>query len=647
MKQQFHPFSRRLMRSIILVMLITMAITSSLIFLLSANGTVTLLKDHYYDILSMVSERASGMFQVVETSSANNVDEIGKHLSDPDQVTEAMVNELRLNPHIIGCGMGFIPNYYPKKGYWFEPYVKRLDDGSIDVKQIGSESHDYFNLEWFQQGIASENGYWTEPYFDESGAGNMICSYALPVLDTAGRAAGAFGADMSLSWLTERISDITSRSGQLGFSNDSLAFSLPAYCFILSRKGDYIVHPDPLRILQDNYFNHTGGKDKDKYISIGQEMMEGRSNVKIAEVDGIKSYVFYGPLQDTGWSMGIVVPFENIWKPGKILGLVILLLLALGLLVASLLIRSSIRRTAKPLKYLALSAEQVAQGHFDTPLPKLRYNDEIHQLRDSFEHMQKSLASYVDELKDATARQASIEQELDIARNIQMAMLPKDDSVAHERLDISGRLTPAKAVGGDLYDFFIKEDKLFFCIGDVSGKGVPASLVMSIIGAMFRTLSNSKGSPAAIMRELNDSMCSRNTSMMFVTLFIGILEISSGKLVYCNAGHNAPVATGPDVKELDVKPNIAIGIAPGWDYADQRVTVKPGTSVLLYTDGLTEAENQSHELFGMERLMKAAEDAKDCRTAAESIDLVSSSVHSFVDGAEQSDDLTLLVIRYS
>lgn len=134
--------------------------------------------------------------------------------------------------------------------------------------------------------------------------------------------------------------------------------------------------------------------------------------------------------------------------------------------------------------------------------------------------------------------------------------------------------------------------------------------------------------------------------MMFVTFFIGILDISSGKLVYCNAGHNAPVAIGDDAKELEVKPNIAIGISPSWDYADQRVTVKPGTSVLLYTDGLTEAENQSHELFGMERLMKTAEDAKGCRTASETIDLASCSVHAFVDGAEQSDDLTLLVIRY-
>ncbi|MBR7026093.1 MAG: SpoIIE family protein phosphatase [Bacteroidales bacterium] len=647
MKQKFHPFSRRLMRRIIIVMLITMAITSFLIFLFSASGTVTMLKDHYGDVLNMASERTAGMIRVVEISSVNNIDEISKHLSDPDQVAASLESELRLNPHIVGCGIGFIPDYYPQKGHWFEPYVTRLKDGTIEVKQIGSKSHDYLNQEWFQKGMVSKDGYWSEPYFDESGAVGMICTYCLPVTDADGNVVGAFGADMSLSWLTDRIQEVTLKSEQFGFTGSSQEFDNLAYSFILSGKGDYIVHPDPARILHDNYFNHNGGKNNDKYIQIGQDMMEGKSDVKIADFDGIRSYVFYAPLHNTGWSMGIVVPFENIWGPGKVLGLIILLLLALGLLAAFFLIRNAIRRTSKPLMHLARSAEQVAQGHFDTPLPELRYYDEIHQLRDSFEHMQHALANYIDELKDATAQQASIEQELDIARKIQMAMLPADFSPEQGRddIDISGRLTPAKAVGGDIYDYFIKDDKLFFCIGDVSGKGVPASLVMSITGAMFRTLANSNDSPAAIMKELNDNMSKRNQSMMFVTLFIGILDIANGELSYCNAGHNAPVIVGSVVRVLDVKPNIAIGISQGWEYVQQTTTLNPGSSLLLYTDGLTEAENQSHELFGIERLLKAAEGASDCQSATAIIDEISAVVHTFVAGAEQSDDLTMLVIR--
>ncbi|MBP5302555.1 MAG: SpoIIE family protein phosphatase, partial [Bacteroidales bacterium] len=468
-----------------------------------------------------------------------------------------------------------------------------------------------------------------------------------PVTDADGNVVGAFGADMSLSWLTDRLQEVTFKSEQFGFIGSSQEFDNLAYSFILSGKGDYIVHPDPARILHDNYFNHNGGKDNDRYIQIGQEMMEGKSDVKIADFDGLRSYVFYAPLHNTGWSMGIVVPFENIWGPGKVLGLIILPLLALWLLAAFFLIRNAIQRTSKPLMHLARSAEQVAQGHFDTPLPELRYYDEIHQLRDSFEHMQHALANYIDELKDATAQQASIEQELDIARKIQMAMLPAEITPEQGRddIDLSGRLTPAKAVGGDIYDYFIKDDKLFFCIGDVSGKGVPASLVMSITGAMFRTLANSNDSPAEIMKELNDNMCKRNQSMMFVTFFIGILNLADGKLVYCNAGHNAPVLIGAAAKALAVKPNIAIGINQGWKYVQQEATLKPGSSLLLYTDGLTEAENQSHELFGIERLLKVASGASDCQSASAIIDKITSAVHTFVAGAEQSDDLTMLVIR--
>ena len=648
MNQKFHSFSRRLLIRIILVMLIIMSFTSSLIFLFSASGTVALLRDHYSGTLNIVNERALGMFSVVETSATNNIDEVRKHLSDPEQVVAALESELRLNPHIVGCGIGFIPDYYPRKGHWFEPYVTWLNDGTIDVKQIGSESHDYFNQEWYQQGIASEGGYWTEPYFDDMGAGDMICSYVLPVRDKAGKLVGAFGSDMSLSWLTERIQQVTFQSEEFGLFSDPSYFDHPAYSFILSRRGDYIVHPDPQRILKDNFFNHVGGKNNDQYVQIGQEMMEGKSDIKIAFVDGIRSYVFYAPMQDTGWSMGIVVPVENIWGPGKILGTVILILLGIGLLAAFLLIRSAIRRTTKPLKYLARSAEQVSKGHFDTPLPKLRYYDEIHQLRDSFEHMQISLSTYVDELKEATAREASIGQELEIARTIQMAMLPNEalTEPGSESIDIYGQLTPAKAVGGDIYDYFIKDDKLFFCIGDVSGKGVPASLVMCITGALFRTLANNSDNPAEIMKRINNSMCNRNRSLMFVTFFIGILNLADGKLVYCNAGHNAPIHIGSAVKALDVKPNIAIGVTPDWKYAQQEATLKPGSSLLLYTDGVTEAENPAHELFGIGRLLETVGKADDSHTSADIIDNVVKDVQSFVDGAEQSDDLTMLAIRY-
>ena len=645
MKKKFHSFAGRLTRRVIVMMLIVMTFTSGLVFLFAAGSILSMMTDHYQDILSLTSERTEGMLRLVEVSSANNVDEISKHLAYPDQVLQSLESELRLNPHIVGCAVAFEQNYYPQKGLWYEPYARWTADGSIEMLQIGGPDHDYFMREWYLKGITSETGYWSEPYYDEAGARTMLCSYVLPVKEKEGDIAGVFGADVSLSWLTEQVKNLDLNAVKGGIV--SLAASdtdHATYAFILSRNGDYLVHPDPNRILSDNFFKHDGDE---RYQKVGRAMLAGESGRGVAEVDGVRTYVFYAPLLHSGWSMAIVIPVENIMAPGLYLGLLIISLLVLGLLVAFILFRSAIRRTARPLKFLVRSTEEVAKGHFDTPLPQLRFYDEIHQLRDSFEHMQHSLTSYVNELTEVTTREAAIGRELDIARNIQMSMLPTQEPLGRKEIDIFGTLTPAKAVGGDLYDYFIRDNQLYFCIGDVSGKGVPAAMVMAVTSALFRSLSDGESSPAQVLSGLNENQSNRNDSLMFVTLFFGVLDLSNGKLRYCNAGHDAPLVIGPDgsVEMLAVESNLAVGVMPGWEFVEQEVTLKPGSLLFLYTDGLTEAENPVHELFGMDRILEEAR--KDNKQSpAEFVSSMKAAVHTFVDGAEPSDDLTMLAIRY-
>jgi sigma-B regulation protein RsbU (phosphoserine phosphatase) len=454
---------------------------------------------------------------------------------------------------------------------------------------------------------------------------------------------------MSLTGLTERVKEFNLGGGISHLSLFSRTLldkeELNAYCFILSRNGEYLVHPDPNRILHDNFFNHRNSKNNTSYEMIGTKMLAGEHGSGVAEIDGIKSMVFYSTLKHTGWSAAVVVSLRSIILPGIMLGIFILLLQGLGLLVAALFFRRAIERTTKPLKYLVHSTEEVAKGHFDTELPKLTYYDEIHQLRDSFENMQKSLTKYVNELTEATSKQAAIESELHIAGDIQNSMLPK---TLPERvdMDIFASLTPAKTVGGDLYDYFIKDHQLFFCIGDVSGKGVPAAMVMTVTSTLFRSLAAKENQPAVIMDNLNNSLATNNDSLMFVTLFFGILD-QSGHLTYCNAGHDAPIVLGPDGEEeyLPVDSNVAAGVTPDYKFTQQEAQLKPGSTLFLYTDGLTEAENANHELFGMDRTFEAAK-AAGGSAPAEFVQKVTTSVHAFVNGADQSDDLTMMAIKY-
>jgi len=237
-----------------------------------------------------------------------------------------------------------------------------------------------------------------------------------------------------------------------------------------------------------------------------------------------------------------------------------------------------------------------------------------------------------------------------VASDIQMAMLPKIFPPYPERddIDIFGQLTPAKAVGGDLFDFFIRDEKLFFCIGDVSGKGVPAALVMAVTRAQFRTVSTHESHPSRIVQRLNETMCEGNETNMFVTLFLGILDLPSGRLRYCNAGHDAPVLiSNGKYSILPCEANLPIGIVGDWKFTVQETTISPYTTIFLYTDGLTEAENGNHELFAEKRILEQAEiAATSSYKPMELVAQMTNAVKMFVNGADQSDDLTMLALQY-
>jgi sigma-B regulation protein RsbU (phosphoserine phosphatase) len=234
---------------------------------------------------------------------------------------------------------------------------------------------------------------------------------------------------------------------------------------------------------------------------------------------------------------------------------------------------------------------------------------------------------------------------LNIARDIQMSMLPKIFPPFPDRNDIEiyGRQKPAKEVGGDLYDFYIRDEKLFFCIGDVSGKGVPASLVMAVTRTLFRTISFKEALPERIMFGINNAMADNNESNMFVTLFLGVLDLPTGRLRYSNAGHNAPMLIGQTIGLLPCAANVPLGVQTDWKFSQQETTIDLNTCIFLYTDGLTEAENAANEQFMEERMIEVAKGMS--HEPQQMIEQMFNAVHQFVGNAEQSDDLTMLAIQ--
>ena len=252
----------------------------------------------------------------------------------------------------------------------------------------------------------------------------------------------------------------------------------------------------------------------------------------------------------------------------------------------------------------------------------------------------------LERLRKINAEKERISGELRVASQIQQSMLP-EQHLHRDDVDIWGSLVPAREVGGDLYDYLIRDEKLFFCIGDVSGKGAPSAMLMAVTHGLFRSASAHDSNPARIMEAINEVSCQGNDSNMFVTMFVGVLDLPTGRLRYCNAGHDAPfIMVNGQWSMVDVIPHLPIGVFDDTKYTVQEISVQPDSIIFLYTDGLTEAKNAEHKLFGLERVQAVLNTCAD-NDSKEILEKITKSVDGFVKQAEQSDDLTLLAIRYT
>lgn len=504
-------------------------------------------------------------------------------IQTPDTIHAILEYVISQNPAISGCAIAFEPDYYADKGRWYEPFAGRRD-GRVVRDQIAGASHDYHSAAWYKEGIAAGTGHWSEPYYDDAGSRTLVSSYTLPLHDKSGRTVALFCSDVALDWLSDLF-------GQKDGASTAL----------VSRDGAILASPDQSMVMRATVHTITQNAEDSMIGKVSQGMLSGDTGHANIHIDGgRKAYIYYAPVEGkTGWSMAVIFPDDEIYAGLHKVSIFLTVTMLLGLLFLVFIMWRTVRSINK-LGAVSVEKERIAS-------------------------------------------------ELQIASGIQMGMLPKTfppfpdcDEVA-----MAGSLIPAKEVGGDLYDFHIRDKHLYFCIGDVSGKGVPASLVMAVTRSLFRTVSAHTQSPDDIMKQINNAMSEMNESSMFVTLFVGVLDLRTGRLAYSNAGHCPPVLIGKkDVQPLALDANIPVGLMAGWDYTCQHTAIEPGTGIFSYTDGLTEAENTAHGQFGEERMLATIEQSAQ-EQPKQAVERMLAAVRTFVGDAQQSDDLTMLAIRFN
>lgn len=325
-----------------------------------------------------------------------------------------------------------------------------------------------------------------------------------------------------------------------------------------------------------------------------------------------------------------------------------IVLSALVLSIGSVIAIFGAKTISAPITELTAMTQRIAGGDF-TQRIAISAKNEIGALAGSFNEMTRRLNESIENLKTTTAAKERIESELKIAHEIQMSMVPKIFPPFPERneFDIFATLVPAKEVGGDLYDFFfLDDDHLCFAVGDVSGKGVPASLFMAVTKTLFRATAATSIAPGEILARLNAEICRDNESCMFVTFFCAVLNIRTGQVDFSNGGHNRPYHLhGGAPQALENPGGRALGIAEQSRYASGRLMLAPGEALLLYTDGVTEAMDASETFYSDQRLKRFLASHGDSSPGQMIGDLVG-EVRQFVGAAAQSDDITVLALRY-
>ncbi len=561
------------------------------------------------------SEQAEHITQLLQTEMVSNLDSrlyaVEQHvkrtvpearlleIQQIKQHTEDILKILLESDSIIeGCGIAMIPEATPSGKEWME-YLYR-DKDTIIQKQLGGTDYNYTACEWYRTPLELGEGAWSKPYEDKGGGECLMVTYALPVVNASGQTTCEITADIAISMLDEELHRLIPYPG--------------SYSFILTKDGRFL----------------------EGYPDIPQDFP---SFVSMLRKDFICTLT---PVENIDIVVGTASPRRSVASVTSRIRLPLLLILVVGFVFLIAVVRMTLVRAMRPLKRLTQSAIDIGNGNLGAEIPQTRRYADLARLSEAMSFM-----------KDSVLAREQMESQLRIARDIQRSLLPASEATyaspnGKARLSLSAFQQSALEVGGDLYDYVDTGDALYFIIADVSGKGIPAALMMSYVKSLFHFAAQQRLQPSEIVARINDNMCADNPNNMFVTLQVGYIDTGAGKLVISNAGHNPAILRScRGCAYLNLPAALAVGILPGFAYTQQELPFAAGDTLFMYTDGLSEAENPQGVFYGQERLLQTVATAMDTQSSTTGI------VSSIRDEIKEysadrySDDITMLCLSVS
>jgi len=510
---------------------------------------------------------------------------------------------------------------------------------STDTFYEAVEKADMRTRDWYKDAVKAGTAHWSELYSGTDSRSYITC--AAPVYAADQSLVGVLAFDLRVSEISEKVLNIQN--------------SAYKDAFILNRDGTVLLSSIGLeQTSQQPYF--------DCFL---QSVDRSASTSGYYADDG--AIIGYDWIDSTGWLMVTVLDYDLMMAPVHSVAesvsaagekmqaaitaetqkvLVIFLVVTLALFALVLLTATQLSKSiTKPIARLTDGARKIGQGDLDYAFDNLG-TDEMGMLAATFNGMTVRLKEYMGEVARSAAEKQRLESELDLARSIQLGMLPKKiDCPGYE---FAGMMLPAKEVGGDFYDFFrVGEEKLCFVVADVSGKGVGAALFMTVAKMVIKTAAQTKGVRVdQLLGTANDLLCQENPAELFVTAYVGIVDLATGEISYACAGHNPPILVRRDgtAAFVPVIPKLPLAGMEHMRYQSQQIRLDKGETLFLYTDGVTEATDQQENMYGNDRLLQTVK-TRHSSPVEHMVHFVKADIDEFVAGAPQFDDITLLVIR--
>jgi sigma-B regulation protein RsbU (phosphoserine phosphatase) len=550
-----------------------------------------------------------------------------------DFLLQSLFNARNLVPQVVAVVVAYEPGMGPENTEGEYMRLARFDH--VDTKLVSGAN--YQDKEWYYSVRDGKTSRWQEPFIGEF-VPEPIAVYTVPLFkkDKNGEdvLVGVLAVDMSIEFLKEEI-------GSIPVSNSG-------YALVTTAKNLAVAYPKELAQGKRNRDIIVREKRGQKLIVFDRKGKDSSGLFIGTVADGEESAIYYTTINSTNWTFMVVWPIQKYLEDQSAMRRLFLLMALGGYGIIFVIILLISFRVAKPLKELAMAARKLGRGNFDVAIPKMKGRDEVAEFAWAFSNMLTELKDNIEKQKDMKR----IERELDLARNIQLSMLPgeeRDENSDDDRHELAPFLLPAKEVGGDFYDFFkIDNDHLCVVIGDVSGKGVAAALFMMVARIILRTMTKNLKSVVDAFNKTNYALAKRNRLNMFVTVWAGIIDLRTGHIDFASAGHNPPAIRHKDgsVEFIPSKAGLVMAAMEGTVYKLQTCEMKKGDTLFLYTDGVTEATDSNNQLFNNDRLIEALKKSGNMNTA-DTCSFVKKEIDSFVKDAPQFDDITMLAIKFN